>query len=123
MQDDVFFSVDVRCPGVPTVLWAFTSGLSSRTVASWQQGAAYTNVSSDYSGRVQTHPNGSLTLLDLRLQDAGVYLLTVTDDSGSTKDAALLLKVKGQLLQENVTGQKRIQFTGNGKSWTLFFPQ
>lgn len=95
MQDNVFFSVDVRCSDTPAVLWTFTSGLFSRTVASWQQGA-YTNVSSDYSGRVQTHPNGSLMLLDLRLQDAGIYLLTVTEDSGSSKDAALFLKVKGQ---------------------------
>lgn len=97
MQDNVFFSVDVQCSGVPTILWTFTSERSVRTVATWQQGAPQANVSSDYSGRVVAHANGSLTLLDLRLQDAGVYLLTASDHSGSTKDAAVLLKVKGQL--------------------------
>ncbi|XP_075871296.1 V-set and transmembrane domain-containing protein 5 isoform X2 [Nelusetta ayraudi] len=99
VQDDVFFSVDVRCSGAPTILWTFTSESSSRAVASWQQGA-YPNVSADYSGRVQTHLNGSLTLLELQLQDAGVYLLTVAEDSGSSKDAVLLLEVKEVLYED-----------------------
>lgn len=103
VQDDVFFTVDVHCYGTPAILWTFTSWSSSRTVASWQQGV-YTNVSADYSGRVQMHLNGSLMLLELRLQDAGVYVLTVTEDGGSSKDAVLLLKVKGQQLQSPSQG-------------------
>lgn len=99
VQDDVFFSVDVRCSGAPAILWTFMSESSSRTVASWQQGA-YPNVSAYYSGRVQTHLNGSLTLLELQLQDAGVYLLTVTEDSGNSKDAVLLLEVKEVLYED-----------------------
>lgn len=70
------------------------SGLVSRTIGTWQPGV-YANITEDYSGRVQPCDNGSMGLLDLRLQDAGYYVVTVTDVTGSSRDAALVLKVNG----------------------------
>lgn len=95
VQEDVFFSVDVSCIGTPTIQWTFMSGTVSRTIGTWQPGV-YTNISVDYSSRVQPHDNGSMGLLDLRLQDAGYYVVTVTEKTGSSKDAGLVLKVNGE---------------------------
>lgn len=97
VQENVFFSVDVRCIGIPTIQWTFMSGAVSRTIGTWQPGV-YTNITVDYSSRVQTYNNGSMGLSDLRLQDAGYYVVTVTDTAGSSKDAGLVLKVNGELI-------------------------
>lgn len=98
VQEDVFFSVDVKCAGVPTIRWMFMSGLVSRTIGTWQPGTL-ANITADYSSRVQPCPNGSMGLADLRLQDAGYYVVTVTDGTGSSRDAGLVLKVNGETLR------------------------
>ncbi|XP_010785415.1 V-set and transmembrane domain-containing protein 5 isoform X2 [Notothenia coriiceps] len=92
VQEDVFFSLDVSCDGTPTIQWTFMSGAVSRTIGTWQPGG-YTNITEDYSGRVQAFNNGSMGLSDLRLQDAGYYVVTVTETAGSSKDTGFVLKV------------------------------
>lgn len=94
VQEDVFFSVDVSCGGIPTIEWNFMSGVVSRTIGTWQPGV-YTNITVDYSSRVQAYNNGSMGLSDLRLQDAGYYVITVTEATGSSKDSGFVLKVNG----------------------------
>lgn len=91
----MFFSVDVTCIGIPTIQWTFMSGAVSRTIGTWQPGV-YTNITVDYSSRVQAHNNGSMGLSDLRLQDGGYYVVTVTEIGGSSKDAGFVLKVNGE---------------------------
>lgn len=71
------------------------SGLVSRAIGTWQPGV-YANITADYSSRVQPCDNGSMALTDLRLQDAGYYVVTVTDMTGSSRDASLVLKVNGK---------------------------
>lgn len=95
VQEDVFFSVDVECVGVPTIHWTFMSGLVSRAIGTWRPGG-YPNITADYSSRVQPCDNGSMGLGDLRLQDAGYYVVTVTDGMGNSRDAGLVLKVNGE---------------------------
>ena len=73
------------------------SGLVSRSIGTWRPGV-YTNITADYTDRVQTHINGSMGLSDLRLQDAGFYVLTVTDTAGNSKDAGFVLKVNGEFI-------------------------
>lgn len=87
--------MDVECAGVPTIQWTFMSGLVSRAIGTWQPGG-YVNITADYSGRVQPCDNGSMGLTHLRLQDAGFYVLTVTDATGSSRDAGLVLRVNGE---------------------------
>ncbi|XP_035010422.2 V-set and transmembrane domain-containing protein 5 [Hippoglossus stenolepis] len=99
VQEDVFFSVDVSCNGVPTIQWNFMSGAVSRTIGTWQPGA-YTNITVDYSSRVQSYDNGSMGLSDLRLQDGGYYVITVTETEGSSKDTAFVLKVNEALYED-----------------------
>ncbi|GLD52821.1 V-set and transmembrane domain-containing protein 5 [Lates japonicus] len=99
VQEDVFFSVDVTCNGIPTIQWTFMSGVVSRTIGTWQPGA-YTNITVDYSSRVQPYDNGSMGLSDLRLQDAGYYVVTVTETAGSSKDAGFVLKVNEVLYED-----------------------
>ncbi|KAM8905086.1 V-set and transmembrane domain-containing protein 5 isoform 1-T2 [Spinachia spinachia] len=99
VQDDVFFSVDVTCSGVHTIQWTFMSGAVSRTIGTWQPGV-YTNITVDYLSRVQSFDNGSMGLSDLRLQDAGYYVVTVTERAGSTKDAGFVLKVNEVLYED-----------------------
>ncbi|XP_041668312.1 V-set and transmembrane domain-containing protein 5 [Cheilinus undulatus] len=99
VQEDVFFSVDVTCIGIPTIQWTFMSGAVSRTIGTWKPGA-YTNITVDYSSRVQHYNNGSMGLSDLQLQDAGYYVVTVTDTTGSSKDTGFVLKVNEVLYED-----------------------
>lgn len=77
------------------------SAAVSRTIGTWQPGG-YTNITEDYSSRVQAYGNGSMGLSDLRLQDAGYYVVTVTETGGSSKDAGFVLKVNGEWLWVSV---------------------
>ncbi|KAK9521312.1 hypothetical protein VZT92_021129 [Zoarces viviparus] len=99
VQDDAFFSVDVTCSEVPTIQWTFMSGAVSRSIGTWQPGV-YTNITVDYVNRVQAFDNGSMGLSDLRLQDAGYYVVTVTESAGSSKDAGFVLKVNEVIYED-----------------------
>lgn len=99
VQEDVFFSVNVSCEGIPTITWNFMSGVVSRTIGTWRPGE-FTNITVDYSSRVQSYSNGSMGLSDLRLQDAGYYVVTVTETTGSSKDAGFVLKVNEVLYED-----------------------
>ncbi|XP_029629435.1 V-set and transmembrane domain-containing protein 5 [Salmo trutta] len=99
VQQDVLFSVDISCVGTPTIQWTFMSGRVSRDIGAWQTGG-YTNVSEDYMDRVHTYTNGSMGLSDLRIQDAGFYVITVTELSGSSKDEGFVLKVEEVLYED-----------------------
>uniref|UniRef100_A0A4W5NT72 Immunoglobulin subtype domain-containing protein n=1 Tax=Hucho hucho TaxID=62062 RepID=A0A4W5NT72_9TELE len=99
VQQDVLFSVDISCVGTPTIQWTFMSGRVSRDIGAWQPGG-YTNVSEDYMDRVHTYTNGSMGLSDLRIQDAGFYVITVTELSGSSKDEGFVLKVEEVLYED-----------------------
>ncbi len=101
VQEDVFFSVNVTCAGIPTIQWTFMSGVVSRTIGTWRPGV-YTNITEDYSSRVQSYDNGSMGLSDLRLPDAGFYVVTVTDTTGNSKDAGLVLRVNGESVWASV---------------------
>ncbi|XP_070987664.1 V-set and transmembrane domain-containing protein 5 [Oncorhynchus clarkii lewisi] len=99
VQQDVLFSVDISCVGIPTVQWTFMSGRVSRDIGAWQPGG-FTNVSEDYMDRILTYTNGSMGLSDLRIQDTGFYVITVTELSGSSKDAGFVLNVEEVLYED-----------------------
>ncbi|ROL53194.1 V-set and transmembrane domain-containing protein 5 [Anabarilius grahami] len=92
VQGSALFSVDITCIGAPTIRWMFSSVNRQQSIAAWVLGGS-ANVTQMYEGRVQTHPNGSLTISNLRLQDSGYYIVTVTEMSGSSKDMGLVLTV------------------------------
>ncbi|XP_077422904.1 V-set and transmembrane domain-containing protein 5 isoform X3 [Vanacampus margaritifer] len=99
VQEDAFFSVDVACNCTPTIQWTFMSSSVSRAIGVWRPGV-FINITDDYSSRVEAHDNGSMGLSDLRLQDAGYYVVTVTDDMGGSKDAGYVLKVNEVLYED-----------------------
>ncbi|PWA25563.1 hypothetical protein CCH79_00019654 [Gambusia affinis] len=99
VQDDVFFSVDVASSGVPTIRWSFMSGAVSRAVGAWRPGG-FTNISQDYSERVKACDNGSMLLSDLKLQDAGYYVVTAEDPDGNSRDLGFILKVNEVLYED-----------------------
>lgn len=99
VQEDVSFSVEVDCDGVPTFHWSFMSAAVSRTIGTWQEGS-FTNITADYSARVRPFSNGSMSLSNLRLQDAGFYVVTVMEAGGSSKDAGFVLKVTEVLYED-----------------------
>lgn len=112
VQGDVFFSLDFACNGIPTIQWTFMSGAVSRFIGTWQPGG-YTNITMDYSSRVQPYSNGSMGLSDLRLQDAGYYVVTIMEEAGSSKDAGFVLKVNGEWIYCDAHG-------GEISLWALF---
>ncbi|XP_020781465.2 V-set and transmembrane domain-containing protein 5 [Boleophthalmus pectinirostris] len=99
VQDDVHFSVAVECNGAPTLRWSFMSGSVSRDIGTWQPGN-FTNITADYSDRAQAFANGSMLLSNLRVQDAGFYVLTVTEGGGSSRDVGFVLKVTEVLYED-----------------------
>ncbi|XP_043115698.1 V-set and transmembrane domain-containing protein 5 isoform X2 [Puntigrus tetrazona] len=99
VQASALFSVDITCTGTPGITWMFRSVSRQHSIAAWTFGGP-ANVTEMYEGRVQTHPNGSLTVGDLRLHDSGYYTLTVTEASGSSKDACMLLSVTEVLYED-----------------------
>ncbi|KAG7470889.1 hypothetical protein MATL_G00118680 [Megalops atlanticus] len=99
VQEDVLISVDFECHGTPTIKWAFMSARERRDIVVWQPGLS-ANISEYYEDRLETHTNGSITLLDLRLTDSGYYVVTVSEQTGSSKDAAVILKVKEVLYED-----------------------
>lgn len=98
VQGDVCFSVEIICDGDPTFHWSFMSGVVSRSIGTWQPGN-FSNITSDYSSRVRPFNNGSMALSNLRLQDSGFYVLTVTA-GGSSRDAGFVLKVTEVLYED-----------------------
>ncbi|XP_073673916.1 V-set and transmembrane domain-containing protein 5 [Garra rufa] len=99
VQGSALFSVDITCNGTPTIKWMFTSASGQQSIAVWMlSGAA--NVTQMYEGRVETHPNGSLTISDLHLQDSGYYTITVTESSGNSKDSFVVLSVTEVLYED-----------------------
>ncbi|XP_005796965.2 V-set and transmembrane domain-containing protein 5 [Xiphophorus maculatus] len=99
VQDDVFFSVDVASSGVPTIRWSFMSGAESRSIGAWRPGS-FTNITQDYSDRVNACDNGSMLLSDLKLQDAGYYVVTAEDPAGNSRDLGFVLKVNEVLYED-----------------------
>ncbi len=95
VQGSALFSVDITYTGTPAIRWMFNSVSRQQSIAAWMLGGS-ANVTQMYEGRVQTHPNGSLTITDLRLQDSGHYTITVTEASGNSKDVCMVLSVTGE---------------------------
>ncbi|XP_034024442.1 V-set and transmembrane domain-containing protein 5 [Thalassophryne amazonica] len=99
VQEDALFSVDVACRGIPIVHWTFTTGAESHSIGTWQPGL-YTNITVSYKSRVEPYDNGSMRLSELQLQDAGFYVLTITETTGSSKDVGFVLKVNEVLYED-----------------------
>lgn len=92
VQDSVLLSAEVSSAGLAVISWRAATATGIHPIVTWQPGAP-PNVSSGYESRVQTYPNGSLSLSQLGLRDAGYYIVTVTEASGNSKEAGLLLAV------------------------------
>ncbi|XP_030634579.1 V-set and transmembrane domain-containing protein 5 [Chanos chanos] len=100
VQGSVLFSVDIACTGIPTIGWTFTSESEQRNVVSWKHGGIV-NISEFYQERVHTFSNGSFILSDVKLQDTGYYIISVTEPSGNSRDAGLVLHVT-EVIYEDV---------------------
>ncbi|KAL1260212.1 hypothetical protein QQF64_008039 [Cirrhinus molitorella] len=99
VQGSALFSVDITCTGTPEIRWMFYSVSGQQSIATWMLGGA-ANVTQMYERRVETHPNGSLTISDLCLQDSGYYTITVTETSGNSKDTHVVLSVTEVLYED-----------------------
>ncbi|KAM9734303.1 V-set and transmembrane domain-containing protein 5 [Menidia menidia] len=100
VMEDVFFSVAVNFSGTPTVSWTFLSARGIRPIGTWQPGM-FSNITAEYRSRVQNYDNGSLLLTGLRPPDAGLYLVTVTDPNGDSRELGFILTVN-ELLYEDL---------------------
>lgn len=73
----------------------FSAISKQQRIAAWIPGGSV-NITQLYEGRVVAYPNGSLAISHLLLQDSGYYIITVTEPSGNSKDAGVLLNVTGE---------------------------
>ncbi|KAK7882131.1 hypothetical protein WMY93_028305 [Mugilogobius chulae] len=88
VQEQAHFSVEVLCDADYTLHWSFMSGSVSRAIGSWSASGNFTNITADYRGRVRAFENGSMGLCDLRIQDSGFYVLTVTRGAETAETSA-----------------------------------
>ncbi|XP_015265763.1 PREDICTED: V-set and transmembrane domain-containing protein 5 [Gekko japonicus] len=89
---NILLSVAYTCKGVPVIEWKHTAKWGTTKIAEWKPGT-YTNISSSYRDRVNVYSNGSLQILNVAMRDSGYYLVTVTEEFGTTIYGTILLNV------------------------------
>ncbi|XP_077197564.1 V-set and transmembrane domain-containing protein 5 [Paroedura picta] len=92
VEKNVLLSVAYTAKGVPVIRWKHTAAWGTTKIAEWKPGS-YTNISDGYGDRVNVYRNGSLQILKVAMRDSGYYLVTVTEEFGTTIYGTILLNV------------------------------
>ncbi|XP_067888995.1 V-set and transmembrane domain-containing protein 5 isoform X2 [Heterodontus francisci] len=92
VEESAILSVEYQCNGVPTIKWKQLSPWGMKNIITWEPGN-YQNISESYEDRIQEYRNGSIQLSNVQLDDAGCYVVTVTDKVGSSKDGVIVLNI------------------------------
>lgn len=95
VAEDVLLSVAFSCPGVPTIEWRHASHKGAQRIVAWQPGTQ-ANVAPSHQHRICTFDNGSLQLLQVGPQDAGVYVVTVSEQLIGSSLGTIALHVSGE---------------------------
>ncbi|XP_055971175.1 V-set and transmembrane domain-containing protein 5 [Sorex fumeus] len=99
VAEDVLLSVAYSCPGVPTIEWRHASSRGARRIVAWQPGTQ-ADVAPSHQHRVCTFDNGSLQLLQVGTHDAGVYVVTVSEQLGGSRLGTIALHVSEVLYED-----------------------
>ncbi|XP_040282264.1 V-set and transmembrane domain-containing protein 5 [Bufo bufo] len=92
VTQNVLLSVEYRSNGTPWIQWQYMSSWKSQCIIEWKVNS-YVNISASYTGRVHRFENGSIQLQNVEVRDTGFYMITVSDDFGSTKQSTIILNV------------------------------
>ncbi|KAM9321292.1 V-set and transmembrane domain-containing protein 5, partial [Gastrophryne carolinensis] len=92
VMQNVLLSVEYISNGTPWIQWKYTSSWKSQCIIDWRKNS-YTNISSSYTGRIHSYDNGSIQLLNVEVRDSGIYMVTLSDDLGNTKQSTIILNV------------------------------
>ncbi|XP_075707595.1 V-set and transmembrane domain-containing protein 5 [Rhinoderma darwinii] len=92
VTQNVLLSVEYTSNGTAWIQWQYLSSWKSQCIIEWKVNS-YVNISASYSGRVQKFQNGSIQLQNVEVRDTGFYMITVSDDFGSTKQSTIILNV------------------------------
>ncbi|XP_063813059.1 V-set and transmembrane domain-containing protein 5 isoform X2 [Pseudophryne corroboree] len=92
VTQDVLLSVEYTSNGTPWVQWQYLSSWKSQCIIEWKVNS-YINISTSYNQRIHKYDNGSIQLERVEVRDTGFYMITVSDDFGSTKQSTIILNV------------------------------
>lgn len=95
VKEDILLSVQYSCHGVPTIEWKYTSNWGVQKIVEWKPGAQ-ANISQSHKDRVGTFDNGSIQLFSVDVRDSGYYVITVTEQLGSSQFGTIVLHVSGK---------------------------
>ncbi|XP_033867759.2 V-set and transmembrane domain-containing protein 5-like isoform X2 [Acipenser ruthenus] len=99
VEESALLSVEYLCQGTPTIQWSVLSIWKIQNIVVWEP-KKQPNISESYKDRLCTYSNGSIQILNLRENDSGYYVVTVTDHFGTSKDAAIFLKVDVHIYED-----------------------
>ncbi|XP_049634973.1 V-set and transmembrane domain-containing protein 5 [Suncus etruscus] len=99
VAEDVLLSVAFSCPGVPTIEWRYASHKGAQRIVAWQPGTQ-AHVAPSHQHRVCTFDNGSLQLLRVGPHDAGVYVVTVSEQLLGSSLGTVALHVSEVLYED-----------------------
>ncbi|MEE6472990.1 hypothetical protein FKM82_009807, partial [Ascaphus truei] len=100
VAQNILLSVEYSCKGIPSIQWEYMSNWRIQSIVGWKAESDF-NVTKSYSDRVHRYGNGSIQLLNVGVKDTGYYVVTVTEDIGSTKHGTIILNVH-EILYEDV---------------------
>ncbi|XP_067423465.1 V-set and transmembrane domain-containing protein 5 [Emydura macquarii macquarii] len=92
VTQNILLSVEYSCKGIATIEWKHVSSWGTNKIVEWKPGS-YSNISNSYKDRVNTYENGSIQLLNVGVRDAGYYVVTVTEELGTTIYGTIVLSI------------------------------
>ncbi|XP_069828085.1 V-set and transmembrane domain-containing protein 5 isoform X1 [Dendropsophus ebraccatus] len=92
VTQNVLLSIEYTSNGTPWIQWQYMSSWKPQCIIEWKVNS-YVNISTSYAGRVHKFENGSIQLQKVEVRDSGFYMITVSDDFGSTKQSTVILNV------------------------------
>ncbi|KAM4796637.1 V-set and transmembrane domain-containing protein 5 [Rhinophrynus dorsalis] len=120
VTQNIVLSVKCICNGTPAIKWEHMSSGRIHNIIEWKSGS-YLNVSRSYSDRVHKYDNGSIQLLNVGVKDTGYYVVTVTEDVGSTKHGTIILNVHEILYEDFYFVAVFIAFLSAGSAVLICF--
>ncbi|XP_072899432.1 V-set and transmembrane domain-containing protein 5 [Hemitrygon akajei] len=99
VNENATLSVDNRCNRTLSIKWKHLLPWGMKNIVVWKPGN-YQNISKGYEDRIELYRNGSIRLSNVQFNDAGCYVVTITDKEGSSKDGVIMLNINEPIYKD-----------------------